>query len=227
MPQNLLASFKRTLPDANHVYFGVEKEGPRLMLKAYAECRDKIEHGIGEAPVAGRSFPLFTGFKWDASSPDRQAVTRYAWFPSLTVPEMLERLRTTIEPAEHGGLLEMAQGIAVRASETIAQSDFQYLEVSEEGNPRRSFDVNIYKSGLRLADLFPPLLRALRHYAVPPDAYEPLYQRIKNERFGHLAGGVDRESKDFITVYYGVKQIHSSQLGSATIVAADRPPIER
>ena len=43
------------------------------------------------------------------------------------------------------------------------------------------------------------------------------------ERFGHLAGGVDREDNDFMTVYYGVKHVHSGQLGSATIVPADGP----
>lgn len=223
MPQSLLASFRRILPDANHVYFGVEKDGQALLLKTYLERRDRIEQEIRGVDPAGRSFPLFTGFKWDTSAPGRQAVTRYDWYPSLPVPEMLQRLRTTIESSRHGELFDVAAGIAKRASEQLSHSDIQYLEVSESGNPRRSFDINVYKSGLRVADLFPHLLRALRHYAIAPDSFEPLYQRIKTERLGHLAGGLDREAKDFMTVYYGVKQVHSSQLGSAKVVAADRP----
>ena len=105
----------------------------------------------------------------------------------------------------------------------VFRSDIQYLEVTEEGNPRRSFDINIYKSGLRLEDLSLCLLRALRHYAIPSGRFESMFQRIKTERFGHLAGGIDRDEKDFVTVYYGVKHIHSGQLGSATIVPAERP----
>lgn len=223
MPHNLLASFKRTLPDANHVYFGVEKDEQTLILKAYLEYRDKIEKEIGGARVTGQSFPLFTGFKWDTSSPTRQAVTRYAWYPSLPVPDILERLRITIDPSRHSELYEIVQGIAKLASEKMSHNDIQYLEVTEEGNPRKSFDINIYKSGLRLGDLLPYLSSVLRHYAIPSDRFESLYQRIKTERFGHLAGGVDRENKDFMTVYYGVKQIRSGQLGSVTIGAGDRP----
>jgi hypothetical protein len=224
MPHNLLASFKRALQDANHVYFGVETNEQTLLYKAYLEFRDKIEKEIGGAPVTGGSFRLFTGFKWDAFSPPRQAVTRYAWYPSLPVAKVFERLRTTLEPSWHTELLEVVRGITQRASEKIADSDIQYLEVTEDGNPRRSFDINIYKSGLRIEDVSSYLFRALRHYAIPFDRFEPLYQRIRADRFGHLASGVDRENKDFMTVYYGVKAIHSSQLGSATIVRGDRQP---
>ena len=65
MPLNLLASFKRSLPDANHVYFGVERNDQTLLFKVYLEFRGNIEKEIGGAPIAGRSFPLFTGFKWE------------------------------------------------------------------------------------------------------------------------------------------------------------------
>jgi hypothetical protein len=218
MPHNLLASLKGALPDANHVYFGVEKNEKTLIFKAYLEFRDKIEKEIGGTCVAGRSFPLFTGFKWDTSSPSRQAVTRYAWYPSLPVPEMLERLRMAIDPRRHRGLFETLLGITKRASERITPRDMQYLEVIEDGNPRRSFDINIYKAGHRLKDLCPFLLRAVRHYAIPSGRFQPVYERVKTERFGHLAGGVDREDRDFMTVYYGARQIDSDQLRSAVIV---------
>ena len=221
MPEKLLAVFSRGLPDANHVYFGVEKDEKTLMFKVYLECRDKIEKQIGGAAVAGQSFPLFTGYKWDTRSPERQAVTRYDWYPSLPIPEILGRLRANVDSDGHSALFEIARGIVERASERIAHGDIQYLEVSEEGNPRKSFDLNIYKSGLRLVDLFPQLLAALQHYAIPADRFEHLYQRIKTERFGHLAGGIDRDGNDFMTVYYGVNQVHSSQFGTATIGAPD------
>lgn len=223
MPHELLENFKRNLPDANHIYFGVEKDEQALILKVYQEYRDTIAENIAGGHVTGRSFALFTGFKWDTSSPARQAVTRYAWYPSLPVPDMLERLRMTIEPARHSELFESVGEIIKRASDKIAYGDIQYLEVSEEDNPRRSFDINIYKSGLRLEDLYPYLRSVMWRHAISSDKIESLYQRIKTERFGHLAGGVDRQNKDFMTIYFGANRIHSSQLGSARIVAADRP----
>ena len=217
MPQILLAAFLETLPGANHVYFGAEKNEKTLLFKAYVEFRDKIEKEIRDNPVTGRSYPLFTGFKWDTSSPSKQAVTHYDWYPFLPVPAMLERMRTIVDPDRHQALLEVVREIVERASDKIPSGDIQYLEVTEEGNPRSSFDINLYKAGHALEDVHPSLLKAARHYAIPPDRFDALYERIKSERLGHVAGGVDREDRDFMTVYYGVKHIESSRLRSATV----------
>jgi len=65
------------------------------------------------------------------------------------------------------------------------------------------------------------LSKAARHYALPSERFQALYERIKTQTFGHLAGGVDRESRDFMTVYYGAKHIDSGQLASATISPGD------
>ena len=45
------------------------------------------------------------------------------------------------------------------------------VETSEEGNPRKSFDINLYKSELTMADI-DPLLRGLgRHYGLPDEQW--------------------------------------------------------
>ena len=219
MPHNLLASFQRALPDANHVYFGAEKDENALLFKAYLEFRDRAEREMADARGVGQSFLLFTGFKWDAFSPSRQAVTRYDWHAALTIPIMLHRVQMMIESSRHQALLETVRGMIKRASERISHSEIQFLEVTEEGKPRRSFDINVYKAGLRLEDLGPSLLGAIRNYAIPAAKFQALYERIQTERLGHLAGGVDRKNRDFMTVYYGVKQVQSSQFGSAAIVS--------
>jgi hypothetical protein len=187
------------------------------------EFRDTVEKDLGRTRMFGHPHTLYTGFKWDTSAPHRQAVTRYAWYPSLPIPELLARLRVITEPGRHSGLLDIAQGVTERASHEIPHGDIQYVEVTEEANPRRSFDINIYKSGLRIEDLCPYLLRALPNFAITPERFESLYQRIRGERFGHLAGGIDRDDKEFMTVYYGVTHVHSHQLRSATSVPADPP----
>lgn len=219
MPSNLLATFRQRLVDANHVYFGVEKDRQSLIFKTYLEFRDRIEREIDGAAVAGRSFSLFTGFKWDTFSPTRQAVTRYDWFPSLPAPEMIRRLGVTLDAGGREELFDVVRGIIAQALEKIADGDIQYLEVGEEGNPRKSFDLNLYRAGLRVEDLLPHLIAAWRHYGIATEQIDALYRRIKGERFGHLAGGVDREGKDFVTVYYGLKRFHSDQFGSAAVAS--------
>jgi hypothetical protein len=217
MPHDLLASFKRTLAEANNVYFGAENDENSLIFKAYLEFRDKIEEEIARAPVAGQSYSLFTGFKWDARYPARQAVTRYLWHPSLPITEILQRLRVIIDPLAHDVLYGVARAMTERVSATIAHDEIQYLEVTEEGNPRTSFDINMYKAGHQVQEMHALLVKAMQHYATPPAQFDSLYERIKTERFGHLAGGVDRQGRDFMTVYYGVKQTEGRRLQSAAV----------
>ena len=221
MPRNMLTSFMGTLANANHVYFGAENDDTSLTFKAYLEFRDKIEAEIAGAPATGRSYSLFTGFKWDARFPSQQAVTGYIWHPSLPTAEILQRLRIIINPLAHGVLYGVVKEMTERVSATIPSDAIQYLEVTEEGNPRTSFDINMYKAGHQVQEMRALLLRAQQHYAIPPAQFDSLYERIKTERFGHLAGGVDRQGRDFMTVYYGVTQTDGSWLRSAA-VAQDR-----
>ena len=217
MPRNLLASFKRDLAEANHVYFGAENDEKSLIFKAYLEFRDKTEGEIAGAPVAGRSYALFTGFKWDARCPSRQAVTRYVWHPSLPIAEMLQRLRMIIDPLTHDVLYGVVRETIERVSATIPHDEIQYLEVTEEGSPRASFDINVYKAGQKVQEMHALLLRAMQHYAIQRAQFDSLYERIKTERFGHLAGGVDRQGREFMTVYYGVTLTDGNWLRSAAV----------
>ena len=221
MPRNLLTSFMGTLADANHVYFGAENDGTSLTFKAYLEYRDKIEAEIAGVPATGRSHSLFTGFKWDARFPSQQAVTGYVWHPSLPTSGILQRLRIIIDPLAHNILYGVAKEMTESVSATIPSDAIQYLEVTEAGNPRTSFDSNMYKAGHQIQEMRALLFKAQQHYVIPPAQFDSLYERIKTERFGHLAGGVDRQGRDFMTVYYGVTQTDGSWLRSAA-VAQDR-----
>lgn len=212
MPQNLLKSFMKYRPDANHIYFGFENNEKAALYKVYLEFRDRIEEEIRGRDTGSESFLLHLGFKWDIEDSTRQATTRYEWFPSLPVPDILPRLRKIMDPYRHGDLLEISEGIVTQASERISCNDIQYLEVTEESNPRKSFDINIYKAKFQLEELYPFLLKTMQHYSIPFEKFRPMYERIKMKRFGHLAGGVDREGRDFLTVYFGVKYIYGHHL---------------
>ena len=40
-----------------------------------------------------------------------------------------------------------------------------------------------------------------------PEEFDILYDRVKKKTFGHLTGGINREGKDFLTIYHGVETI--------------------
>lgn len=76
-----------------------------------------------------------------------------------------------------------------------------YLEVSEQGNPRSSFDINLYKSGLVVADAGQQLRQAGAYFHVAGELIEAQLMRLGTCPLGHLSSGPDRKGKEFLAVY--------------------------
>ena len=50
-------------------------------------------------------------------------------------------------------------------------------------------------------------MRLADTYDLDPQEFAIFCDGIASKRFGHLAGGTDREGRDFVTVYYGVEYL--------------------
>ena len=84
-------------------------------------------------------------------------------------------------------------------------NSFVYVNAVEEGNPRNSFDLNFYKAGLRVGDLYPMLSVLCERYAIPRSQLDELNAEAGSRPFGHLSGGIGRDGQDFLTVYYEIE----------------------
>jgi hypothetical protein len=98
---------------------------------------------------------------------------------------------------------EIIKGILDAASSRAAGGRFLFLDVKEENNPRSSFDINLYGANLQLQEIHPFLLELCRRYSIPETQFLSFYDPAKTHILGHLAGGMDREGRDIITLYYG------------------------
>ena len=205
MPDAFMEDFSEKLSEANYVHFGFEENETTCIYKVYLEFYDKIQEEIKSQPSEADQFLLHLGFKWDVSDNTKHALTRYTWYRSLAVEDILVRLADILDPEKYRKPLEIAEGILATASSRIPHHDILYLEVSEENNPRRSFDINMYRAALELRELHPILSKMSQHYSISSDTFHTLYDPVKTKIFGHLSGGIDREGKDFLTVYYGVE----------------------
>ncbi|MEW6664098.1 MAG: DUF3467 domain-containing protein [Thermodesulfobacteriota bacterium] len=214
MPADLLESLDGHLPDSNFVHFGFEKSETARVYKVYLEFYDKIEGEMKAGPRGAGPFLMHLGFKWDISDSSKRVLTRYTWYPSLSLQGMARRLSRLLDPRRHGACLEIAKGILSLASRKVPHEDILYLEVTEEGYPRRSFDINMYRANLRMDELYPFLDRMCRIYSISQGQFQALYERAKEKAFGHLSGGIDREGRDFLTVYYGVERIRGNSTES-------------
>jgi len=205
MPENFLKAFQENLPEANIVLFGFEENEKTCVYKAYLEFGKKYGNIIKENPYRAEPFIMHQGFKWDTSDNTKRAVARYTCFPAFSVENMLERLLNVFYSKKDKSPFDIAENIVTLGLSRADKYEFLYFEAEEENNPRRSFDINMYRANLRLKELYPLLLEMCRHYSIPPDNFHSLYEPVKSQIFGHLSGGVEREGRDFLTVYFGEK----------------------
>lgn len=215
MPQSLLETFRNCLLDANYVHFGFEENKNTCLYKVYVEFWDSIREKIRSRKDFSQPFLLHLGFKWDAFDNDRKSVTRYSWHPWLSIPDILARLGAVLDPVTHRPIYKTAESLVAMAAERIPHQDILYLEVTEDGNPRRSFDINVYRAGLQVGELYPLLAKLGEHYAVSHGEFHHLYDQIRTKRFGHISGGMGREGTDFCTIYYGVEPVYGTRLRQA------------
>jgi hypothetical protein len=195
LPDLFWETLLQNLPDTGLVHFGFEENEKGSVYKVYLELSLK-----------SRIYPflLYLGFKWDPADHRRSALARYTCYPSLTPRDMIERLSLVYEGWGPADSIEIAKGI-VREAAAVTQ-DILYMDVTEDNNPRRSFDINMYGAGLRMEALYPLLMEMSDRYLVARQQFQTFFETVKARRFGHLSGGTDREGRDFFTLHYGVEE---------------------
>lgn len=179
------------LPRATTLHFGFESGAAGDVLKLY--CEFPIAGAWATARAERRPLLVHRAVKWDPANPARAAISRYSANPSLTVPETAARIATLFgdNPAT-----TLAQTLVHRAAGRLAALDRLFLEVEEQGTPRRSFDLKLYDAGFTTADLASSLPALAALFGLPPI-------ELPQASLGHLAGGQGRDGRPFLTLYYG------------------------
>src|SRR5690349_8805671 len=140
MPDEFTEPFLERLPEADVVLFGLENGEGGLVYKAYLEFWEKLRRRV-LATGAKEPELLNLGFKWYAAGDSPSVVSRYTCYPMLDLAGMLRRIRAIYDGATEAPscriALELVQLAARRGAALI------YLEVAEEGTPRRSYDLNL------------------------------------------------------------------------------------
>jgi hypothetical protein len=193
------ALLEAQLPRANAVFLACEEAGGPPLYKAYLEFWDEVRARVR----AGDRSPqvLHFGVKWSAAQPGRHEEARYVCHPLLASREVLLRMAAAYPAQDEASALEPARAIVRMAARRRPDAAFLYLDASETGNPRRSFDINLYAAGLQVQEAAGSLRQAASHFGVPARALEDQLQVLGPLPLGHLSGGRDRRGAEFLSVY--------------------------
>src|SRR6476469_2666365 len=170
MPAATLAPLLTHCAQANAVFVGIEEHQGGALLKVYLEFWDAVRATVRDT---GSRAPQLRhlGVKWDSAQPERHGLARYECHPLLGVRDILRRIGACYaDPAS--ALCALAQATVRQAAHRRPQASMLYLEVSEEGNPRNSFDINLYKAGMRVADVRAALTAAAGVLRIPEAALD-------------------------------------------------------
>lgn len=205
MPARLATSLRAALPGADVVLFGAETSAAECQYKVYLEFWEQVRQQVLQTGSATPRL-LNLGFKWRAGAEDGR-IARYTCFPLLDTRACIQRLTTLYADAIGPTACDLAAHLVRHCAAQRPGASFIYLEAEEEGTPRRSFDINLYKAEQTLADIRPWLEALGRHFTLPEPAVAEVIAHVGSCALGHLSGGLDRRGQDFLTVYYEIEAL--------------------
>ncbi|MCZ7598717.1 MAG: hypothetical protein M5U09_14630 [Gammaproteobacteria bacterium] len=203
MPGSQLEQFVEELPRANLVFLGFEaEEHGGAIYKVYLEFWDHVRRLRQRRGDEGSPLLSHRGFKWRHDDPTRHVVTDYHWIPDIACGEILARIEQLYEQLPEAAAAGMVRDIISRADPRNRGGRYIYIEVSETGNSRLSFDLNLYAAGMRVRDIRSPVEEAAARLGAASGSFDRLMALVSDKLFGHVSGGVGRDGREYLTIYY-------------------------
>jgi len=206
MPQQFHDAVAAHVTPANMMHFGYEEEHDgRAYYKVYLERGEHLAAAMASRPPVTDPFVLYHAFKWNNADRNEQVMTRYLCHPRLERTALLQRVAAVYAGQAERTPWHVLCELVAAASRRVPERELLYLDVTEDGTTRKSFDVNFYRAGLKVASVAPFLERLAAHFRLSADVVLDAFAGIHDLRLGHVAGGVDRRGRDFLTIYFGAK----------------------
>lgn len=196
-PEPFPAAIARFLPSAEFVHFGFERSGSTLIGKCYLELPSPVS-----SLETSASQLTFIGYKWSMKSDTVAVVSRYLSVPASDWSSLIQPLveaipKQTSLQQEFTKLCDCFQpGEAKKGAE-----QFRLLQVLEEGSDRRSWDLNVYASEQRIADIADGVFQIGNCLEVAP-ACRTWLNANAHRVIGHIAAGSNRNGVPFVTIYH-------------------------
>ncbi|GEP03394.1 tryptophan 7-halogenase [Methylobacterium oxalidis] len=197
------------MAEADLLHLGYEDGPAGPLYKLYVEWSARTDAAFAdEGAPGGEPLLVHRAYKWDPRRPGPPVVTLYHW-PRVRTPEAIAARLSRLGAGEAGWGEAGPRVLApARALLDLARARGRglphYLEAREAPGPRLSYDLNLYACGLPVAAAEPLLAGAFADLGVPPPEAASVLAERREESLGHVAGGVGRDGRPFLTLYSGV-----------------------
>ena len=206
MPEESLSALTQHLTVASMFHFGYEEEqNGRAFYKVYLERGEQFAQAMASHPPVTEPFVLFRAFKWNTADRRERVMARYTCHPRLERAALLQRIAAVYSAQADRTPWHLCCELVSAACRRVPERELLYLDVTEEGTDRQSFDVNFYRARLTVASVVPFVEQLGAHFRLRADIVPGALDGLVNLRLGHLAGGVDRHGRDFLTIYFGAE----------------------
>lgn len=206
MPEESLNALTQHLTGANMFHFGYEEEqNGRAFYKVYLERGEQFAQAMASHPPVTEPFVLFHALKWNTADRRDRVMARYTCHPRLGRAVLLQRIAAVYAAQAGRTPWDVCCELVSAACRRVPERELLYLDVTEEGTDRQSFDVNFYRARLTVASVAPFVEQLGAHFRLRADIVPGALAGLVNLRLGHLAGGVDRHGRDFLTIYFGAE----------------------
>ncbi len=203
MPAPLLEQFQAGLAGANLVFLGFEADSQGgALFKVYLEYWDALQKKLQHNPALSEPHLLHRGFKWKFNKPGKNLITEYQCLPGLSTVNIQQRIESQYPGTVAPKCLQAINHIINLAQRKVPEKKFIYVEVSEPGNSRRSFDLNLYPAGLTVQEIIKPLTDAAALLNLDMGQFDQLMSIVSGKLFGHISAGIGRNGDEYLTIYY-------------------------
>ena len=189
--------------DADIIHFGYEGGPGPAIYKIYLEYASAVRRA--RAQNAPDPVLVHLAYKWTPGAAGQGTVTRYSWTPCGSEAAIAERIERLVPTGEAPRALRCGLDLLSRCAGRSEPRQLFLMAVEEPGNPRRSYDINVYQAELHLRDIADLVGAAATEFAVPQSRVRALLERSGALALGHLSGGRGRDGEEFVTIYYGVE----------------------
>lgn len=194
-PEKFLPGVLSGLSTSNQCGLGFERTNSSS-YRLYLEFFDRYKPD----PLENKGL-LHIGYKWQCDDPQKMRITRYSYAPFFNGQNAEQVVQRTLGVTNGTFIRNVVSAVTKSVVDTPVPNRIMTCATDESGC-RRSFDVNVYRSGKKMHFLTDELENIGTFFKVDKPVLDSFIGETGSADIGHLSAGFNNVNDPFFTVYF-------------------------